>query len=64
MGKKKKKIEIVIENTGKFRKKVPPPGFTFKNKKAYTRKLKHKKGWSKSSHPFFFLKLNTGECCA
>lgn len=55
MGKRKKKSEVVVETSEiKIRKPIPKPGFSFKDKKKYDRKLKHKKGWGESPNPFLF----------
>ncbi len=54
---KRKKLTVVVKQEElNFRKKIARPGVTFKNKKGYTRKLKHKKGkgWDdKIKSPFF-----------
>ncbi len=57
---KRKKLSIVVKlEELNFRKKIARPGVTFKNKKGYTRKLKHKKGkgWDdgKIKSPFFIF---------
>lgn len=56
MGKRKKRRVISGEETPKIRKPTAPPGFSFKDKKKYTRKAKYKKGWGGGQNlPALFL---------
>lgn len=56
MGKRKKKLVIKGEVTPTIRKPIAPPGFSFKDKKKYERKVKFKKGWADNRYnPFFTI---------
>ena len=53
---KRKKLTVVVKHEElNFRKKIARPGVTFKNKKAYTRKSKYKKGCGDKINSLFFI---------